>query len=125
MHDMRGGSPDPRRTATSGSSVCLLLLTLLSGTPLFATDLSPYHLECEAHINPLGVDSAHPRVSWKLQSDRQGDGQISYQILVASTRAKLDSATGDLWDTGRVESAETTWIPYRGAPLRSFQDAWW
>ncbi|HEY7304313.1 MAG TPA: family 78 glycoside hydrolase catalytic domain [Bryobacteraceae bacterium] len=90
-----------------------------------AADLSPYRLECEARADPLGVDSAHPRISWKLKSDRQGDRQIAYQILAASTRAKLDSDVGDLWSTERVASQETTWIPYDGAPLHSFQHVWW
>ncbi len=93
--------------------------------PAPAATLLPYHLECEARVNPVGVDSGHPRVSWKLKSDRQDDRQVAYQVLAASTPEQLDSRIGDLWNTGRVESSETTWIPYKGARLRSFQRVWW
>jgi len=31
----------------------------------------------------------------------------------------------DLWDSGRVNSDETSWLAYNGAPLHSFQRCWW
>jgi alpha-L-rhamnosidase len=100
--------------------VLLLSLATASGA-----SLTPNQLECDARHNPVGIDSPTPRLSWKLKSDKHGDTQSEYQILVATTRAKLDSDSGDLWDSGRVKSSETTWIPYSGAPLHSFQHLWW
>jgi hypothetical protein len=87
--------------------------------------LTPYALESEARHNPVGIDQDHPRLSWKLRSDRRGDTQVAYQIMVASTPEKLGSSIADLWDSGRVNRPETAWIPYFGTPLHSFQQCWW
>jgi alpha-L-rhamnosidase len=102
--------------------IVLLFLALATAS---AASLTPYQLKCEARQNPVGVDSLTPRLSWKLKSDKRGDTQNAYQILVATTRAKLDSRSGDLWDSGRVKSSETIWIPYSGAPLHSFEHVSW
>ncbi len=87
--------------------------------------LTPYRLECEARSNPIGIDAAHPRISWRLKSDQRGDAQSEYQVLAASTREKLDGDSGDLWDSGRVKSTSTAWIAYSGAPVHSFERVWW
>ena len=38
--------------------------------------LSPVDLRCEYAVNPLGVDSPQPRLSWKLQGTGRGQRQI-------------------------------------------------
>ena len=87
--------------------------------------LTPYALESEARHNPIGIDQGRPRLGWKLKSDRRGDAQAAYEIMVASAPEKVASGSADLWDSGRVNSAETAWIPYSGTPLNSFQRCWW
>jgi alpha-L-rhamnosidase len=42
-------------------------------------------LRCEYRVNPLGIDVLKPRLSWEMKSDRRGEVQTAYQILVAST----------------------------------------
>ena len=42
-------------------------------------------LRCEYLHNPLGIDAASPRLSWIITSDRRGEMQTAYQILVASS----------------------------------------
>jgi hypothetical protein len=44
---------------------------------------------------------------------------------VASSRDKLAAGRPDVWDSGRVNSPETTWIGYAGSALRPFQVYWW
>ena len=82
-------------------------------------------LGCEHQENPLGVDVPQPRMSWVLQSSQRGELQTAYQIVVASSEASLNKDTGDLWDSGRVDSAETIQIPYAGAELKSSQQVFW
>ncbi|TVY08814.1 alpha-L-rhamnosidase [Paenibacillus cremeus] len=63
-------------------------------------------LRCEYLDNPLGLDVAHPRISWQLRSDRRGVVQSAYQIQV-----KEGSPEGDaIWDSGRVESEQSVHI---------------
>ena len=102
----------------------LLLGTLLSENLLHAA-LAPIDLKVEFAINPLGVDTAQPRLFWKLTSDSRGDKQTAYEILVASSRELLAQDKGDLWSSGKVKSDETIHIRYNGKPLKSSQQIFW
>ncbi|MBN2377592.1 MAG: family 78 glycoside hydrolase catalytic domain [Sedimentisphaerales bacterium] len=82
-------------------------------------------LRCEYHSAPLGIDVAKPRLSWIVQSAHRGQKQMAYHILVADSKAKLDENTGNLWDSGKVDSDETTGIVYRGKPLTSHLRCYW
>ncbi|MBI1388229.1 MAG: Bacterial alpha-L-rhamnosidase [bacterium] len=95
------------------------------GAITITPDLQAYHLRCEYLDNPLGIDSTAPRLSWKLRSNDRGQRQSAYQILAASTKENLMRDRGDLWDSGRVDSAETVNIVYQGAPLHSRQQVFW
>ncbi|MEV0775961.1 family 78 glycoside hydrolase catalytic domain [Streptomyces sp. NPDC050428] len=68
---------------------------------------------------PLGVGDPHPRLSWKLRSERRGAAQSAYRITAAERADDLDTASRLVWDTGRRESGETLLIPWNGAALRS------
>lgn len=82
-------------------------------------------LRCEYLVNPMGLDAAHPRLSWIITSDQRGERQTAYQILVASTPELVSQDKGDLWDSGKVSSDETSQIPYQGRPLVSREACWW
>jgi hypothetical protein len=102
-----------------------LFVSVLTLGAAFGAGLTPYAPECEARSNPVGIDVARPRLSWKLKSDQRGDTQTAYQILVARAPEKLAPGRADLWDSGRVRSAETAWVPYGGAGLQPFKRYWW
>ncbi|OLS42202.1 alpha-L-rhamnosidase [Bacillus sp. MRMR6] len=72
-------------------------------------------LTCEYKKNPLGIDIKRPRISWKIQSDRRGTMQKAYQIQVANDDEFCDL----IWDTGKVESAESIHIEYEGPNVHS------
>ena len=80
-------------------------------------------LRCEVRINPLTIDAAKPGLSWKLETGNlkpeRGIKQSAYQILVASTPETLAKDQGDLWDSGKVESAQSLHVSYSGKPLAS------
>ncbi|BET68883.1 glycoside hydrolase family 78 protein [Opitutales bacterium ASA1] len=80
---------------------------------------------CEYGVDPLGIDVAEPRLSWRVESDERAQVQTAYRILVASSPEALAREEGDLWDTGRIDSADTLHVPYAGAPLRSSQRVYW
>ena len=87
--------------------------------------LKPAALRCEAKTDPLGIDETQPRLSWIVVSDQRGQKQTAYQILVAATESALQKNIGDLWDSGKVASGETTAIVYAGKPLASHQFCFW
>lgn len=105
-----------------------LIWILISPTHLFAQvgpPLTASSLRCEYLVSPLALDTREPRLSWQIESTTRGAKQTAYQIIVASTRARLASSIGDLWDTRRVDSNETIQIAYEGKPLGSRQECFW
>ncbi|GAA0280474.1 alpha-L-rhamnosidase [Cryptosporangium japonicum] len=74
--------------------------------------LTPYALSTDGRTAPLGVDERAPLLSWRLRSERTGDRQTAYRLVVTEGGVRR-------WDTGRVESAENTNIRYDGPTLRS------
>jgi alpha-L-rhamnosidase len=83
--------------------------------------LRAFDLRCEYAVAPLGIDSLHPRLSWKLDSEQRGDLQTAYRIRVSST----ERSKADLWDSGKVEGGAQIGIRYAGRPLESGERAWW
>lgn len=61
-------------------------------------------LRTEYLKNPMGIDIPAPRLFWNCQG---GVRQTAYQIT-AETGGSV------IWDSGRVESAQMTHIPYGG-----------
>ena len=82
-------------------------------------------LRCEYRSNPLGIDNPHPRLSWVLHSDQRGEVQSACQIVVASSREKLEKDEGDIWDSGKVESSQSVQVPYGGKALASREVCHW
>jgi hypothetical protein len=88
-------------------------------------DYTETDLGCEYVSNPLGVDVAAPRLFWKLESSERDQRQTAYQSLVAAAAETLALDNGDLWNSDKVVSDETTQIPYQGRPLKSSQQVFW
>ena len=88
-------------------------------------ELEPVDLRCEYAQDPLGVDTLHPRLFWKLESTARGEFQTAYQVLVSSSPDRLAKDQGDLWDSGTVKTNETIQIAYAGQPLKSSQAVSW
>jgi alpha-L-rhamnosidase len=83
------------------------------------------HLRCEYRVDPLGIDVLQPRLSWEMRDTRRGAKQTAYQVLVASTPEKLADDEGDLWDSGKVASDQSSRVVYAGKPLRSRMRCCW
>lgn len=81
-------------------------------------DVSLSSLVCEYQHNPLGIDAPRPRFSWQLVTDRPDIMQTAWQVRVHEDGRLL-------WDSGRVNSDQSTHVPYGGPPLRSRQRCSW
>jgi len=82
-------------------------------------------LSCEYARNPLGIDTPQPRFSWILKSEKRGQMQSAYRILVASSADNLESDMGDKWDSGKLDSDQSVNVVYQGKPLASGEKCWW
>ena len=74
----------------------------------------PIRLRTEYLNNPLGVDTPVPRFSWIAEHEERNQFQTAYQILVSSDNANLILEKGDVWDSGKVASDQTTHVAHAG-----------
>lgn len=102
----------------------LLLLSPLASVAKNQDALpGPMDLRCNGQKDPLGIDAA-PQLSWKLGDARRGAAQTAYQVLASSKPSLLEEGKGDVWDSGRIESAQSHLVSF-GTPLRSGQRIHW
>jgi len=90
-----------------------------------AAAATPVHLRCEYLENPLGIDAASPHLSWQSDNAERNWRQGAYEVLVASNDESLRSGKADIWDSGKVDSAESVGIVYRGPALESRKRYHW
>ena len=76
----------------------------------------------EGFKNPIGFYDDTPTFSWKLPKEVKA--QQGYRIVVASDPALLPDKA-DLWDSRKVDSDQSTFVPYKGKALGSRQKAYW
>ena len=83
-----------------------------------SSSLTVSALTCEYLHNPVGIDTARPRLSWQLVTARPDTLQRAWQVQV-------HEGGNLLWDSGKVNSEQSTLVPYGGPPLRSRQRCDW
>jgi len=110
---------------SSGRWLLLLLCSLQLVVLRAEAAIQPTILRCEYTINPVGVDSPKPQLSWELESDERNQRQSAYRIVVASTPEALAADRGDVWDSGQVKSGDSAHVAYGGAALSSRQRYHW
>jgi hypothetical protein len=66
-----------------------------------------------------------PSFFWIVDSHQKNETQTAYQILVADSQEKITAQVGNVWDSGKIQSAESINIKYAGAPLASFSTFYW
>ncbi|MGI5227564.1 family 78 glycoside hydrolase catalytic domain [Actinoallomurus sp. CA-142502] len=105
--------------------VTTALLTGLPAGPASARTASPVRVSAtttERATNPVGIDAARPRLGWRLDSSARGQAQTAYQVVVSS---KKDAKAADVWDSGRVASAQSVDVPYGGSAPASGRRYYW
>jgi len=107
-----------------GKQAILLILFLLSLQQFYA-QVSVTNLRCEMLVNPLGIDIREPRLSWQLSSDQRNVQQTGYQIMVSSSKEKLQKDDGDIWNSGKQNSSQSIHVNYTGKPLLSATKYFW
>jgi alpha-L-rhamnosidase len=103
----------------------MLLLAMLVIAGNVAAAVTVGELRCEYQRAPLGIDVLRPHLSWVMESDRRGEVQSAYQVLVASSVERLAADHGDLWDSGKVVSDVSSQVEYAGQELTSRRQCFW
>lgn len=108
--------------------ITYLAVLLTIGPPLLVMGddfVQVKRLRCELLTNPESVNSKQPRLSWEIAGDKRGLKQIAYQIQVASSPDLLIKGNADLWDSKRVATDSSLYIPYKGKKLQSRDHCYW
>jgi alpha-L-rhamnosidase len=74
---------------------------------------------------PMALDIPKPRFTWVLDLPGRGRKQTAYQLLVASDKNSIATDKGDIWNTGWVNSDQSSQITYAGLPLQSNKTYYW
>lgn len=98
---------------------------LLVASGAVNAQLKVVNLTCEYLKNPLGIDIQNPRFFWQVESEANSRRQSAYRILVATSRENIEKNVGDVLDSKRVKSNQTTQIEYMGKPLASGKNYFW
>ena len=111
-----------------------ILAILLSGmlvipmlmTPAEAMEvLQVTQVTCEHKVNPMGIDTLKPTFGWKMESQQRDVLQKSYRVLVSTSLDKLNEDNGDMWDSGVVESQNSTAVVYAGRDFAAQTVYYW
>jgi hypothetical protein len=71
------------------------------------------------------ITDARPTYGWVVNDDRRGAHQTACQILVASSADALAADRGDVWDSGKIESASSTAVRHGGPAFAPQRVYWW
>ncbi|MFI3206821.1 MAG: hypothetical protein R3Y33_06205, partial [Clostridia bacterium] len=79
------------------------------------------NVKCEHEINPIGIDSENPVISYNIKAccDEYNIIQKSYRIIASNNEKDLSCEKNLIWDTGIVCSKQTVSIVYQGESLIS------
>jgi alpha-L-rhamnosidase len=89
----------------------LLLALLLCGVSF--AQVKVQHPLTENQADPISIDALIPRFSWQLAAgDRRDVMQTAYEI-------KVKQAKRVVWNTGKVVSDQSVYVPYKGETLES------
>lgn len=93
--------------------ILCLLLPCLVATAFAQTSVS--HLLTENKPNPMEVEEQAPRFSWQLSATERNTMQTAYAIQVWEAGNKKNT----VWNSGKVMSDQSVYVPYAGKALQS------
>jgi len=95
----------------------LIMMFVFIITTLHAQEKVPYNLIVEFIRQPQNVEilDSQPEFSWAVPV--KSVKQTGYQILVATTKQKLNEQQADVWNSGKIESSNSTEIEYNAGHL--------
>lgn len=104
----------------------ILLFIFLYGT-VFAQPVTTIDLTCEYKINPVGIDIAKPRLSWKISTNNSLKNiiQTAYQIQVVANTNDFSKSSAMVWNSGKIASEQSVHVPFSGKPLTAKTRYYW
>lgn len=105
-------------------TVFLLLLFFLINL-LFAQKPNKLTVELLRQPDLTVITDPMPELGWQFTSNKYDNIQTAYRILVSSSPDLISDNQGDIWDSGKVISNQSTNVSFGGEQLQSFQKYYW
>ena len=113
--------------------ILFVLIMFVSNSFIFGSgkqkrEITSINLRTAYLYDPINVDVPNPNLSWVLQAkspDLKNISQSSYHVLVATNKYLLQKNIGNLWDSGVINSSNSTHVIYKGKKLHSRQISYW
>ena len=99
----------------------MILSVLLFAFLSSSAQLSVSHLLTENLPDPIGVGSKQPRLSWQLSATDRNVLQTAYELQVGDG----PDGGGKIWNSGKVQSDQSLYIPYGGPALQAGRKYFW
>lgn len=105
----------------------LILAFCLSAFQVESSDmpLDFAQLTVDLKVNPTALENKQPKFSWGVDAQGFNKSQSAYQILVASSIDKLNEEEADLWNSKKIITNKSVFIPYEGATLHPIHTYFW
>ncbi len=102
------------------------MFALAATMPSASAEIAPPEMLTlsERFHEPLGFYDSAPTFSWRIPADNNVERQSAYRIVVGKSTDDLPG-TAEYWDSGKVESDQSVFVPYDGKPLGSRDIAYW
>ncbi len=71
------------------------------------------------------ISDETPEFSWVMTDDDQNEYQTAYQVLVSSSFEGIENNTGDMWNSGKVNSQKSASVSYSGSQLINDSTYYW
>jgi hypothetical protein len=85
----------------------------------------PHGLTVEYIREPqrVKINDSRPEFSWKVPDE--AIKQTAYQVIVSSSQALISKNVGDIWNSGRVQSASSLNVSLKGKTLKPNSEYFW
>ena len=100
------------------------MLLAVMAVPVSAAPSVPTSLRVDDVTNPVGTEGV-PYFGWLDNDSNTNEIQSGYEVLVASSVAKVNANHGDVWDSGKVLSSQENHVVYAGTPLAADREYFW
>jgi len=105
------------------SRILLIITILASNVGLGMVQVTG--LTCEYQKEQAWIETPRPRFSWVLTASERNQSQLAYEILVSSSLADIKALKGTAWNSGRINSNQSSLVEYGGQALHSFTRYYW
>jgi len=90
------------------------------------TNLKVFQPEVSAESYQFAeIRSSYPTFSWIVSDEAPASFQQSYRIIVSDNIKDAEAGTGNIWDSGAVESRQSTAVLYGGDALKPASVYFW